>query len=42
VQTRAKAEAPNDIRGDTLGVSDGFVDGEITGEIGLVDATEHA
>lgn len=42
VQPGTKAEASNNIRRDALGISDSLVDGEVAGEIGLVDATKHA
>ena len=42
VQAGSKAEAADDVGGDTLGVADGLVDGEVTGKIGFMDTLEAA
>lgn len=42
VQAGSKAEATDDVGCHTLGVADGLVDGEITGEISFMDPLEAA
>jgi hypothetical protein len=42
VQASSKAEATDDVGGNALGVADGLVDSQVTGEIGFMDALEAA
>jgi len=42
VQAGSKAKSANNVGGDTLGVAYGLIDGEVTGELGFMDALEAA
>lgn len=42
MQAGSKAEATDDVGSNTRSVADGLVDGEVTGEIGFIDALEAA